>query len=113
MRNYYTLGLLSMVQYSMSCIPRYYFRLHTLVSKLAHVSLYTCLRLVMVLLVVLGLAFAHMHPTMIRLLWMLCLLLSPTMAYLPRYLGPSLSSVDNSGHHLFRPFFHMLGIQLS
>src|SRR6266508_545454 len=107
MRNCYTLGLLSMVQYSMSCIPRYYFHLHTLVSRLVHASLYIRLRLVIVLLVVLGPAFAHMHPTIIRLLWMLYLLLFPTMAYLPRYLGPSLSLVHNSGRRLFRPFAHM------
>src|SRR6266542_4102848 len=113
MRNYYTLGLLSMVQYSMSYIPRYYFRLHTLVSMLVHASLYIRLGLVMVLSVVLGPAFAHMHPTMIHLLWMLCLLLFPTIAYLPRYLGPSLSLVNNNGRRLFQPSFHRLGIQLS
>src|SRR6266498_4154734 len=113
MRNYYTLGLLLTVQYNMNCILRYYFHPHTLVSKLVHASLYIRLGLVMVLSVVLGLAFAHMHPTMIRLLWMLCLLLFPTMAYLPRYLGPSLSLVDNNGRHLFQPSFHRLGIQLS
>src|SRR6266540_3266975 len=112
MRNYHTLGLLSMVQYSMNYIPRYYFHLYTLVSRLVHASLYICLKLVMVLLVVLGPAFARMHPTMIRLLWMLCLPLSPTMAYLPRYLGPSLSWVDNNGRHLFQPSFHMLDIRL-
>src|SRR6266498_120464 len=112
MRNYYTLGLLSIVQYSMSCIPRHYFHLHTLVSKLIHVSLYTRLGLVMVLLVVLHLAFVHMHPTMIRLLWMLCLPLFPTMVYPLRYLGPSLSLVDNNGRHLFQPSFHMSGILL-
>src|SRR6266542_2743389 len=110
MCNYYTLGLLLVVQYSMSCIPRYYFHFHTLASMIVHVFLCTRLGLVMVLSVVLPLAFVHMHPTMIRLLWMLCLLLSPTMAYLPRYLGPSLSLVDNSGRHSLQPFFHMLGI---
>src|SRR6266498_1802504 len=113
MCNYCMMDPLSIVQYSMNCIPRYCFHLHTPVSKLARVSLHICSNLVMVLLVVLGLAFVHMHPTMIRLLWMLYLLLFPTMAYLPRYLGPSLSLVDNSGHRLFRPSSHMSGIQLS
>src|SRR6266508_6276592 len=102
-----------MVQYSMSYIPRYYFHLHTPVSRLVHASLYTRLGLVMVLSVVLDLAFEHMHPTMIHLWWMLCLLLFPTMVYLPRYLGPSLSLVDNNGRHLFQPSFHRLGILLS
>src|SRR6266545_4614740 len=97
----------------MNYIPRYYFHLHTLASKLVHVSLYIRLGLVMVLLVVLDLAFAHMHPTMIHLPWMPCLLLSPTIAYLSRYLGPFLSLVDNNGRHLFQPFFRMLGTQLS
>src|SRR6266542_399319 len=101
-----------MVQYSMSCIPRYYFHLHTLVSMIVHVSLCIHLDLVMVLLVVLDLVFAHMHPTMIRLLWMPYLLLFPTMSYLQRYLGPSLSLVDNNGHRLFRPSSHRLGILL-
>src|SRR6266540_4761233 len=100
------------VQYSINCIPRYYSYLHILVSRLVHVSLYIRLNLVMVLSVVLDQAFAHMHPTIIHLLWMLYLLLFPTMSYLPRYLGPSLSLVDNSGRRLFRPFSHMLGIQL-
>src|SRR6266496_1983704 len=108
MCNCYTLGPLLMVQYSMSCIPRYYFHFHTLASMIVHVFLCTRLGLVMVPLVVLHLAFAHMHPTMIHLLWMLCLLLFPTMVYLPRYLGPSLLLVDNNGRHLFRPSFHML-----
>src|SRR6266540_4931897 len=112
MRNYYTLGLLLTAQYSMSYIPRHYFHLHTLVSRLVHASLHIHLRLVMVPLVVLGPAFAHMHPTMIRLLWMLCLPLFPTMAYLSKYLGPSLSLVDNNGHRLFRPFSHRSGIRL-
>src|SRR6266498_5931731 len=112
MHNYYTLGLPLIVLYSMNCTPRHYFHLHTLVSKLIHVSLYTRLGLVMVLLVVLHLAFVHMHPIMIRLLWMLYLPLFPTMVYLLRYLGPSLSLVNNNSYPLFQPSFHMSGILL-
>ncbi len=111
--NYYMLGLPLIVQYNMNYISRCYSHLRTLVSKLVHVSLYIRLSLVMVPSVVLSPAFVRMHPTMIHLLWMLCLLLSLTMAYPLRYLDLFPSWVDNNGRHLFQPSFHMLGIRLS